>query len=365
MKTTFTYTIKISIAILFAVSFSVTAQVGIGTTTPQATLEVTGQPAQTTQLDGVIPPRISGDQLSNKTYTAAQTAAIVYVSEADPDPIGQTINVTIPGYYYFDGSIWIRMAPESDDWKIDGNSNTNASTNFVGTTNNVDLRFRRNNVQSGWLGTNTTSFGVNSIDPTTNSGEHNTAIGHTVLQNNTTGHRNTAIGSGALTENTQGFQNVALGRYTMHFNTTGSNNMAIGQEAAKWNSTGNDNVAIGFNALRQNGTGSRNVAIGRSAIAELPSSNTDEIFNVGDNNIAIGSYTTLPVNSDSNQMVIGNPDISRTIINGIANPSKGAPNNANDDGVQGEIRVAVKSGKRYLYICYATNKWTRVELIDW
>ncbi len=360
MKTTFPLNTRLFITFLFAVSFSVSAQVGIGTTTPKATLDIAGQPTETTQLDGVIPPRITGDQLRAKTYTSAQTAAIVYATAADSAPTGQTLNVTQAGYYYFNGTLWIRMAPESDDWKISGNSNTNASINFVGTTNDVDLKFKRNGVQSGWLSTNTTSFGVNTIDPTTNTGAHNTAIGHTVLQSNTTGHRNTAIGSGALTDNTTGFQNVALGRYTMHFNISGSNNMAIGQEAAKWNSTGINNVAIGFNALRQNGTGSDNVAIGRSSMATLHSSGDDIINNVGDNNITIGAFTELPVNTASNQMVLGNPSIARTIINGIANTTRPAGRNAS--GVQGEIRVADHSGTRYLYICYATNSWGRVVL---
>lgn len=362
MKATLNLKSTLFINLLFAVSFSVSAQIGIGTTTPQATLDITGQPTATTQLDGVIPPRLTGDQLRAKTYTATQTAAIVYVTAADSAPAGQTLNVTQAGYYYFNGTLWIRMAPESDDWKINGNSNTNASNNFVGTTNDVDLIFKRNSVQSGWLSTNTTSFGVNTIDPTTNSGDHNTAIGHTVLQMNTSGHRNTAIGSGALTENTTGFQNVALGRYTMHFNTSGSNNMAIGQEAAKWNSTGINNAAIGFNALRQNGTGSNNVAIGRSAMATLHSSGADIINNVGDNNIAIGAFTELPVNTASNQMVLGNPSNSRTIINGIVNPVLGRPSGSSASGVQGEIRVVQHNSNYYLYIYCSDNQWRRASL---
>lgn len=387
MKTTFTLNSRLFVILFFAVSISVSAQVGIGTTTPQATLDITGQPLVTSQLDGVIPPRLTGNQLRTKVYTAAQTAAIVYVTAADSTPLGQTINVTQAGYYYFNGTLWIRMAPESDDWKITGNSNTNASNNFLGTTNDVDLIFKRNNVHAGWLQNanpsaptirnGNTAFGFNTLNPTnTNTtattGVYNTAIGETALVSNTDGHRNTAIGSGALSDNTTGFQNTAMGRYTMHFNISGYNNMAIGQEAAKWNSTGHDNAAIGFNALRQNGTGSYNVAIGRSSLAYDPTPGTDNIENIGNNNIAIGANAQVPVNTDNNQLVLGGAPgtaidgtstaITRTIINGIVNPAGGRPASSSAAGVQGEIRVINQGTTYHLYIYCSDNLWRRTSL---
>ncbi|WP_449398763.1 hypothetical protein [Chryseobacterium wanjuense] len=85
---------------------SVCAQVGVNTTNPQATFDVTGKPTIASSLDGFIPPRITGDQLRAKTYTTAQTGAIIYVTTADSAPAGQTINVIGAGYYYFDGAVW-------------------------------------------------------------------------------------------------------------------------------------------------------------------------------------------------------------------------------------------------------------------
>ncbi|WP_449398764.1 hypothetical protein [Chryseobacterium wanjuense] len=82
------------------------AQIGINTDAPQATLDVVGKTSSPSSFDGIIPPRITGDQLRTKTYTSAQTGAIVYVTAADSAPSGQTVNVKNVGYYFFDGTVW-------------------------------------------------------------------------------------------------------------------------------------------------------------------------------------------------------------------------------------------------------------------
>ncbi len=82
------------------------AQVGINTSDPKASLDVVGNPTNTTKLDGILPPRLTGDQLRAKTYTTAQTGAQVYVTAADSNPSGQTIYVKTPGSYYFNGTVW-------------------------------------------------------------------------------------------------------------------------------------------------------------------------------------------------------------------------------------------------------------------
>lgn len=83
------------------------SQVGIDTPTPKATLDVVGKADDTAAMDGIIAPRIEGTQLRAKTYTSAQTGALVYVTLADTAPAGQTIDVTAAGYYYFNGTKWV------------------------------------------------------------------------------------------------------------------------------------------------------------------------------------------------------------------------------------------------------------------
>lgn len=94
---------------IFTTVFSQQGNVGINTTTPKATLDVAGKPTVTDHFDGIIAPRITGDQLRAKTYTADQTGALVYVTAVDTAPAGQTVNVTTTGYYYFNGTQWTKF----------------------------------------------------------------------------------------------------------------------------------------------------------------------------------------------------------------------------------------------------------------
>ncbi|MCX8144278.1 MAG: hypothetical protein N3F62_08515, partial [Bacteroidia bacterium] len=78
-----------------------------------------------------------------------------------------TGGLTPAGYYYWNGSIWVRLVTmggsPSDAWLTLGNAGTNSATHFVGTTDNVDLVFRTNNTEKmritavGNVGIGTTS----------------------------------------------------------------------------------------------------------------------------------------------------------------------------------------------------------------
>lgn len=110
---------KLFPALLLVGSFSY-AQIGINNQNPSATLDVIGNPADTSKFDGIIAPRITGDQLRAKTYTASQNGAIVFVTQEDTAPAGQTIDVTASGYYYFDGNFgkWIKLISAAASQKI-------------------------------------------------------------------------------------------------------------------------------------------------------------------------------------------------------------------------------------------------------
>ncbi|WP_312388845.1 hypothetical protein [Chryseobacterium sp.] len=121
---------KLFPALLLVGSFTF-AQVGFNTELPNATLDVVGNPADNSKLDGIIAPRISGDQLRSKTYTSSQTGALVYVTTADTSPSGQTQEVNASGYYFFNGdpavNRWAKLI-SSEDKKI-RTMNTGMATN--------------------------------------------------------------------------------------------------------------------------------------------------------------------------------------------------------------------------------------------
>ena len=116
-------------AAFIAASFTSIAQVGVGTTSPKATLDVVGNPSAVGTQDGVIPPRLTADQLIAKTgYTADQTGAIVYVSLAPTVATTSTTeNVVVKGYYYFDGTEWLSL-----DAKGSGTGNGNNTSGSAG-----------------------------------------------------------------------------------------------------------------------------------------------------------------------------------------------------------------------------------------
>ena len=99
---------------LLFLSVYIHAQIGVGTNFPAATLDVSGKVTDITSADGIIPPRISLINLNAKSsvYTSLQTGAIVYVNDVSGTTgSGKTINIDAVGYYYFDGSLWIKFRP--------------------------------------------------------------------------------------------------------------------------------------------------------------------------------------------------------------------------------------------------------------
>lgn len=118
--------------------FYATAQVGIGTTVPNGALDVTST------NDGLLIPRVALTA-TNATapLTAPTTSELVYNTAT----AGIVPNNVTPGYYYWNGTAWVRLLnTESNDWNLLGNIGTSSGTNFIGTTDNQALDFRTNNI---------------------------------------------------------------------------------------------------------------------------------------------------------------------------------------------------------------------------
>ena len=98
--------------LLCFITVSLHGQVGINTKTPETTFEVVGKPDDVNHFDGILPPRITGDQLAAKFYSSGKKGAMIFATSTVGNPSGQVTNVTKVGPYYFDGSLWQSYSKE-------------------------------------------------------------------------------------------------------------------------------------------------------------------------------------------------------------------------------------------------------------
>jgi hypothetical protein len=204
---------------------------------------------------------------------------------------------------------------QNGSWGVTGNAGTNATNNFIGTTDNIDVVFRRNSLISGRIGVTNTSFGLNTFDSNT-TGTANTATGFSALTANTTGVNNTANGYTSLSANTEGNNNTAIGFEALLSNVDGDNNTAVGVLALQDNTIGIDNTATGRSSLRANTSGNSNTAFGRDALFNSTGSNNTAVgrgtlsgVTTGTNNTAIGFNAQVANATASNQVRVGNTGV--------------------------------------------------------
>ena len=118
-----------TLVLLFLTGQFVNAQVTIGSNDdPKATLDVVASATDGSTAEGIIPPRLTGDQIKGKDarYDAPQKGAIVYATAAASPTTTKTANITKEGYYYFDGSVWQGLGGSS--------SVTSSRPNLIVTT---------------------------------------------------------------------------------------------------------------------------------------------------------------------------------------------------------------------------------------
>ncbi len=234
---------KITLLLLF-VNFITFSQVGINTTSPNATLDITASnTANPANNDGILIPKIDNFPITNPT--TAQDGILVYVTGA---------GIPLKGFYYWDNaqSTWINIqGVKKIDDLLDGKSSAGGSAVFLG-------------VQSGLSDDGTdnrnTGLGYQSLKANV-GGIYNSAIGHRALLN-TTGNYNSGFGGNALFSNTTGTLNTGVGVNSLYANTTGTRNLALGVNAMRYNTTGNYNTATGNRSLFNLTVGNKNNAIG-------------------------------------------------------------------------------------------------------
>jgi hypothetical protein len=206
--------------LLFIVTISIKAQVGIGTTSPNASsmLEINAT------NKGVLIPRVTLTGSTDSTTIATPATSLLVYNTA-------TTSDVVPGYYYNSGTsgspVWIRL-----------------NTNSLVTGANSGETIRWNSSNSQWQTTGTSALALGNQAGLTNQGFGATALGYWAGYSNQAANA-VALGNQAGVSN-QGANAVALG-YVAGSNIQGNGAVAIGSYAGNFYQ-GLNAIAIGNNA---------------------------------------------------------------------------------------------------------------------
>lgn len=325
---------RLLLVVILLIVISGKAQVGIGTTNPNALLDISASDTSNpTAKDGLLIPKIETFPSTNPA--AAQQGMLVYLTT--------TSGTNLPGFYFWDNTTTSWKALENKrivedidaDTKIQLEETTDediirfdmagveyftmqtgrievqntGNSIFIGDgaganddfTDNNNVFIGENAGNANETGFDNVAIGYNTLSSNIAS-KNSVAIGWEALTDATDGHNNTAVGNASLWKTTTGYTNTALGSLSGGNNTTGYNNVFIGAAAGKENTTGRENTLIGFSAGKSNVTGRRNIMIGRVAGENATGSSNVFIGNgagrdeTGDNKLYIdNSNTTSPL----------------------------------------------------------------------
>jgi hypothetical protein len=100
---------KKSLGVLFITAFftlQVEAQTGIGTTTPNASAKL--EVASTTQ--GFLPPRVALTAINVFSPIVGTSSAATGLLVYNTASAGTAPNNVVPGYYYWNGTVWVQIS---------------------------------------------------------------------------------------------------------------------------------------------------------------------------------------------------------------------------------------------------------------
>jgi hypothetical protein len=353
-------------------SYTAQAQVGVGTITPRTMLDVNGavslaEATATVASNAATIPmgyslvRLTGTATASVALTAASAPApvagqqlVIYNALSSYSAIfaGQSIGAGQSLYLLYSNGAWqpvgnAAAVASSSGWGLAGNAGTTAGPNFLGTTDNADVIFKRNNVLAAQLTVNNTSFGTGALLNTTAAG-------------------NMAVGYQAGRTNTSGIQNQFLGYQSGLNNTTGGNNQFAGYRSGLSNSTGHSNLYVGNSSGRAGSTNSYNTIFGDSAgLRNTASFNqfvgyASGIGNTtGGNNLFVGYRSGITNTTGTNNTLLGtNANVATAALTNATAIGNGATvsasntiqlGNANITALRCKVALTVTSDARFKY----------------
>ncbi|MCB9169374.1 MAG: hypothetical protein H6597_08350 [Flavobacteriales bacterium] len=325
---------------------------------------------------GLLIPRMTSAERTS--IPAPATGLLVY-------------DTTTNTFWYFDGTQWVQLGNASNDWTILGNGNTNAATNFLGTTNNVDLVISTANMPRMRVMGATGRVGIGTAAPSTileaSSGVADAIYGHSTNVGGYLGRETnitfgnpvqTLLGAGVYANNPAAgytsiyaqstgsatvaasitYSNVWIGQYTYVDNASSAFN-----SSASYNQLNVTNSALGGFQMalrgymnRGNTAGNPGYSIGTQGLAY--SANQDAIgvygFALSNASIRMGGYfegDNFAGNTTYGYAYVGGTTNGATVnkIIGLGNVSEIVPS-----ADHGRIKLTCPESPEYWYQDYGT-----------
>lgn len=316
------------------------AQVGIGTTNPDP-----GSALDINSTDkGILIPRVA--LTATNSQLPITPAAIEGMMVYNTATAGTSPNIVTPGFYFWDGTMWVKVATGgtvTKDWTVTGNGDTDATTDFIGTTNNQDLRFKTFDVER--MRILNAGVVINTSSPLY-TGDRFTVLG-TAGEYAINGYSSTN-GIGIYGENT----GAGYGIYGYAPSNIGVIGIGVnGVQGQSSNATG-----FGTRAANTNATGTGLLATGTNSIGSFLTSGTG-IASTGANGLfALGRNTT-------GTGIIGTGNNSTTIVtsaNGGGIAGSGTRNGIFGYAGEGGVSTANRGNAGGIFILDADNNPTTI-----
>lgn len=289
---------------------------------------------------GLLIPRMS--KTEKNAITSPATGLLIYQNA--PDSIG---------FHYHDGSNWLWLeALANAGWKTKGNAGTDTAVNFIGTTDNMPLRFKQNGQYLGQWDINKGNYLMGDRAGIQKPGamQNSIAIGDSALADigsvvsPATSDYSIAIGYKALKKHQSQIGNIAVGAFTLQNFVSNSGggfgSVAVGYQAMNKILTGEQNVGIGAFSLVNDTTGLGNTAMGAGSLGNKKTGNFNTAsgfyagvtLRIGNNNTFLGGNAYSALDSLQNAAAIGaftQVDTSNAMVLGSINGVNSATANVN------------------------------------
>lgn len=106
--------------------YSQAGKIGINTVNPKATLDINAKTDGSSQAEGLLIPRLTGDQIQTMTSNIqpGTESLMIYATAAPGSPTSKVSKITQPGYYFWNGNNWESVGINSNIYTADGSITT-------------------------------------------------------------------------------------------------------------------------------------------------------------------------------------------------------------------------------------------------